>query len=298
MSLLPEKSEIDPIEHFKQAQEISARLRASLPGLFNRYYELLSSDNASDVGERLVVEDHIGKICNLFGNMHGIGAVAADLYNQGIINSRADVLELVSPIIREEDSNRKENPQSIALIGVVGRISSGKGSVGEIIANNFGGFHLPLSDRLREIAAAEGKQSPFSRDSLRTINDVYKPRFGKEVFVRWTIRTALNLATRYNKHVMSMDGFRSLEEAQYFKSQGGYLIAIEADDEVRFQRLLDRKRSGDDFTKDIFNISERKERPWIDPIFQIADVVIDNNGTYEELENATLLAINQFTKTE
>lgn len=291
MSITPEYGEPDQIDLFRQASENIKKFRDSLPGLFNLYYELLPSAAASDIGERLVVQDHLGRICNYLGNMHGIHQLAGDLYNQGVVDSRADVLDLVSPIIREEDTVKTENSQTIPLVGVVGRISSGKGSVGEIIASNFGGFHLPLSDRLREIAVAEGDQSPFSREKLRKINDDYKPRFGKDIFVRWTIRKAINLAHRYKCELMSMDGFRSLEEAQYFKAQGGFLIGVETDDEIRFQRLLERKRAGDDFSRQIFKNSDEKERAWIDPIFEIADIVIQNDGTYEELITRTLAAL-------
>jgi dephospho-CoA kinase len=171
----------------------------------------------------------------------------------------------------------------VPMIGVVGAISSGKGTIGEIIQERYQGIHLPLSDRLREVSIGLDGDLTFGRGKLRELNDILKPAYGKDVFVRWTMAMAQRQAQRQKYPVVSLDGFRSLEEAQKFKDEGGFLIGVRATRKTRFQRLVERGRLGDDGWKEFLK-SDRIESAWIRPIFEICDVVIDNNGDREKLD--------------
>lgn len=237
-------------------------------------------------GERVLVEQMMGELIFHLAQWNGVDAVAGKLFLRGVVPDRGEVLRLAAPTYTLKDREQNETlklPGDFRCLGIFGNISSGKGTVGEIVHKLVGSMHLPLSDRLREIAAAQGEAPPFGREVLRGINDWLKPAYGKQVFVAWTLSRALKLGALYQLPLVTMDGFRSEEEAGWFKAQGGVLIGVTADPEVRFQRLLSRARAGDDFDRDKFVASELIEAEWINPIFKLADYMIENNGTEAEL---------------
>ncbi|MBP9700282.1 hypothetical protein KBD71_03285 [Candidatus Woesebacteria bacterium] len=192
----------------------------------------------------------------------------------------------------ERTRNVESSEKVVPMIGIVGAISSGKGTIGDQLRATYGGIHLPLSDRLREVSLALGGDNTFPRTVLRTVNDALKPVYGNDVFVRWTIDIAQRQAQRHNYPVVSMDGFRSLEEAQTFKNAGGILIGVTASQQTRFNRLVARGRFGDDGW-DSFLQSDAIESEWIDPILEICDYSIDNNGNEGELLGQVNAVINQ-----
>lgn len=263
-------------------------LYSAITALLNLRTTLSSQANSTELKpEVLAVEHTIGQLAVHLGEWSGIGDVAGKLLMMGAVCSRGDVLRYAAPIYDQMDS--KELISKIPLMGIVGRISSGKGTVGEIIKNLTGSYHLPLSDRLREYAVALGQFPPFSRNTLRDINDELKPRFGKQIFVDWTMNLAKQLATRYQFPLITIDGFRSLEESQHFIDNGGILIGITSRDEIRYNRLLQRNRDGDDFNWELFSKSDSIERVWIDPIFELIpkENVISNDGDIDDLTSQT-----------
>lgn len=255
--------------------------------LLNLRQTLIAQKDSSQLPEINALERTIGELLVYIGDWNGIDAVAAKLLLMGAIPSRGDILRLAAPIYDRLDANEFES--RVPLIGIVGRISSGKGTVGNIISDMTGSYHMPLSDRLREYAVTHGHVKSASRDTLRQVNDELKPRFGNQVFVDWTIKLARQLSQRYQFPLVTIDGFRSVEETQFFIDQGGVVIGITASDDVRFSRLLQRNREADDFNEKAFLESDRKERAWIDPIFAMIppERVIVNDGSYEDLVKST-----------
>lgn len=264
-------------------------LKYKLIGMFNLRSSLISclDTDPNAAVELQMLEELLGRILIYLAEWSGPGKIAGELLLMGAIDSRGDVMRLIAPIYDYMDGKEVENPK-IPMIGIVGKISSGKGTAGEYIEKLCHGRHLPLSDRLRELAESEGAESPYPREKLREINDKIKPRFGNSTFVNWTIDAAKRLAPIYDYKVISMDGFRSLEEAQFFKNSGGILIAITASADTRFNRLVERNRGADDFSREAFNKSDAIEGAWIDPIIEIADIVIQNETSEQELQNAVL----------
>ncbi|NMB56672.1 hypothetical protein GYA19_01890 [Candidatus Beckwithbacteria bacterium] len=226
----------------------------------------------------------------------GIGDLAGRLYFLGRIPDRGEALRLLAPKLTEVDRKEKGWQRSFPVIGVVGRIASGKGAIGEIIAKYYDSFHYPFSDRLREVAIAQGNFPPWERSELRDVDRAIKPTYGPETFVKWTLamieRRALAL---HMPQIASVDGFRSVEETQWFLSQPHtVLIAVTAADKVRFQRTLGRRREGEDpLTFEGFMGNDKIERQWIDPILKLANFTLDNSGSLEELEEKVLRIIRR-----
>ncbi len=182
-------------------------------------------------------------------------------------------------------------PIDRALLGVVGRVASGKGTVGRLLETHYHFTHHVLSDRLREVGLLYGQRPPYERGFLRKINDIYKPIFGKQIFVAWTL-TFIRTFSDTVRH--SLDGFRSVEEATYFLSQGGSLIGVHADQQIRYKRLLERNRANDSVTWEDFQETERIEGVWIDPIFPLTSKTINNNGNLTDMEHQMATIVPQF----
>lgn len=83
-----------------------------------------------------------------------------------------------------------------------------------------------------------------------------------------------------------VDGFRAPAEVELFKANFSdfLLILVEADEKVRFKRrkIDDPKATIEDIRKrDMMDIKNKR----MDRVFNMADIVLDNNGTQKELEN-------------
>jgi dephospho-CoA kinase len=224
---------------------------------------------------------------NIFGYS---GNLVSFLVIQAVVDSQEEAeLYIAKAELTHQQNKEREIQKPTPMIGIVGHISSGKGTVGEILQKRFKSAHFPLSDRLREMSFSFGGSATFPREFLRDINDLIKPTFGMDAFVKLTIPIAQRTARNRKLSLVTLDGFRSLEEARSFQKQDGILIGIEADQKTRYERLVARNRPGDDDWEK-FLVSDAKESAWIDPIFAICNYRIPNEGSPEQLEE-TLLAI-------
>lgn len=197
----------------------------------------------------------------------------------------------------------EEKLSNIPIVGVVGKIASGKGSVAQVLSEKYDVMSFPFSDRLRAISLAMGFSPPYTRGELRRVNDVYKPTFGKHIFVEWTLIMAARMAeSMHIPQLIVVDGFRSVEEAQFFLDQPNtHLIAVVADvDEkidrqIRFQRQHARRRGEEDsLTMERFTSDDAIESTWIQPVIELAEErgkVVVNSGTLDDLAQKTFAVL-------
>jgi len=237
----------------------------------------------------------------------GLSSVMGQAHLLGWVDNGADVFRIVEPSLRAYYESLKpgneEKLSNIPVIGVVGKIASGKGTVAEILGKNFDVMSFPFSDRLRGIALAMGFRPPYTRVQLRTINDIYKPAFGNQIFVEWTLIQAARMAQSLHvPQIIVTDGFRSVEETEYFlKEPNTHLVAILAspnmqeDRGIRFQRQLERKRGAEDsLTMAKFMKDDEIESNWIDPVIALAQErggVIINDGDLDDLSSNVMSAL-------
>ena len=163
-----------------QLQDKHERI-AAYTGLFNLLRTLQQQDapKTEIFATETMLEDWLGW-SEEYGTPYEI---ARFLVSLGVIRSRTEVYSRISKFYNRFDSQLPESePRQTPIIGIVGQISAGKGTVGEIISKQIGSMHFPLSDRLREVAHINS-QPPFERNTLRQVNDKIKPRFGQHTFV-------------------------------------------------------------------------------------------------------------------
>lgn len=167
------------------------------------------------------------------------------------------------------------------ILGIAGEMGSGKGTIAKHIIEEHKGnvhrFSTILRDLLDRIYVSQ------TRENISTISTILRKNFGEDILAK-----AMYHDTKKDEHeIVAVDGVRRmadilyLEEVPHFK-----LIYIEADMEVRYERVIKRGENDGDKTK---TLEEFKRDHELETELQIRDLknyanyVIDNNGTYQEL---------------
>lgn len=174
------------------------------------------------------------------------------------------------------------------IIGVTGTFGSGKDTVASVLEKDYNLLHVSTSDIVRE-KSMERHGSIERNPYLQETATYYRKEFGGDYFARQAYKRYQDQAERYNGVVIT--GIRSLGEARAIHDLGGIMVQVDAPIEVRYGRMVDRQRDAESqMTLDEFKASEAKERTGgdddasfnIDKLAEMADVKIDNSGTYEQ----------------
>jgi dCMP deaminase len=168
------------------------------------------------------------------------------------------------------------------IIGLTGKNGSGKTAVSEYLKSR--GFeYYSLSDEIREEVRKRGQE--ITRDVLIEVGNELRGRFGPGVLAERILR---RLEDDRN---CVIDSIRNPQEVDVLKRRKDFaLLALEADQTVRFERSRARDREGAARTIDQFVDEEARELDSDNPASQqlhatqrLADAVVTNNGTLQEL---------------
>lgn len=111
-----------------------------------------------------------------------------------------------------------------------------------------------------------------------------REKFGKDI---WAIKTIEKIKSKNKVQTILIDGIRSYEEVDSFKSALGsnfFLIAINSSDYLRHKRALIRRRKDD--SNVIRKIKERDKREieWgIKDAIKFSDIIVSNKGSIKDL---------------
>ena len=175
---------------------------------------------------------------------------------------------------------------SYIVIGLTGKNAAGKGTVAEILSQNNFVYHS-LSDSLRDELKILGKDE--TRDNLIETGNKLRKEGGPGVLAD---KMVPKLSTDHN-HIV--DSIRNPFEVNSLRdncsSNTFFLISVDADARLRYDRLCSRGRIGDSDSWESFVNQEKQEENNDDPNKQqlsktmdMADYSIDNSGTLEDLE--------------
>lgn len=165
--------------------------------------------------------------------------------------------------------------------GVMGKMAAGKDAVTDYL-QELGWHEIGMGDLVRELATERGLE--HSRDNLDMVQEEYTSQFGRGYFAKLAAERAIE--SEYDNVVIN--GLRRPEDVD--EIQGAYedifLVGVDADDHVRYERMKDRGRVGDpESFEDFLEMDANQERLFgIDESFSRAHYVINNNGTYDELK--------------
>lgn len=166
------------------------------------------------------------------------------------------------------------------LLGISGKIGSGKDSMADILLDNFNfDEQIRFSDPLTEFMDGIGLE--LNRENYQRVGFYLRNIFGREILVETIVRRIKN---KPNKNII-INGIRYQIEFDAVKNLGGIIIGIIADDETRFKRVNDRKRFGKEISWEEFQKYEKGETEiHIEGLLKITDYTIYNNDSLKDLE--------------
>ena|SRR3990167_4748017 len=182
-----------------------------------------------------------------------------------------------------------EQLRSIPTIGLVGHLGSGKETVAEILSKHFNFVNFPISQILRELAQAKGHSPHTNRETLGQISSQLVNQYGSNAIISISYDLIKNYHALVPIRGAIIDGIRHLGETEGLKRiPNNVLIGVRTARETCFKRLTVRNRPGDITSYEEFTRMADLEEQWLTPIFELADVVFDNNGSLEELEKQVI----------
>jgi len=175
------------------------------------------------------------------------------------------------------------------IIGLTGKFAAGKGTVADYLGRLGYRYHS-LSDVIREELKARG--IPESREALTEAGNSLRRADGPAALAMRIVQRLQDGAP----HIV--DSIRNPAEVEALRMiPGFFMVGVDADPRVRFERLIARGRQGDPTTFEQFAALEERETTSTDPSTQqlratwaLVDEVIQNDGTVDELE-ASIRAI-------
>lgn len=168
------------------------------------------------------------------------------------------------------------------VLGLVGKFCSGKGSVAEYLVKKHGFKAASFSDRIREEILNRGQE--ITRENLQIVGGQMRQEFGPAV-----------LAIKTWEHIQKASAVkavvetpRSVEEVEYLKKiPNFFLINVDSDQKIRFERMKARKRESDPQVWEEFLAAEErdlhKDGRSIEECIAMSDSNLENNGTEKEL---------------
>ena len=169
------------------------------------------------------------------------------------------------------------------IIGITGSLGAGKGTIVEYLISQKNFKHYSVSGYL--VGELEKQKRASDRDGLREIANEIRTKFGPD----YITRILFEKAKKEGKNAV-IESVRNPKEAEFIKSRGGCLFAVDADQKTRFKRIRSRGTSKDSVTFKEFKIQEEKESKTKDPNVQnlpkcilMSDYKFDNNGSIEDL---------------
>ena len=172
------------------------------------------------------------------------------------------------------------------VIGLVGPIASGKGTVASYLKEK-GYRAYSLSDVLKEEVTARGLE--VARATCNIVSNDMRETLGADILAR---RTA-EIIERDNREKVVIDAIRNPKEIDFLRQKfGAKIIGVVADQKRRYDFFVERGL----YLDEIKNFEQFKElddmelaqagdhKQQVATCLDLADIVIENNGAVEDLE--------------
>ncbi len=175
------------------------------------------------------------------------------------------------------------------IIGITGTNGSGKGTVVDYLVTEKGFMHYSVRGYLLELIRDQGL--PENRKSMISMANKLREDYDSPSYI---IDQLYKRAKEFGKNCI-IESIRTLGEVISLKEKGNfYLIAVEADPKIRYERILLRKSETDHISFETFLENENREMESKDPnkqnlsaCIEMADFVLNNNGSINELIEQT-----------
>lgn len=183
------------------------------------------------------------------------------------------------------------------IIGITGTDGAGKGTVVAHLVAHHGFTHYSARDLI--VAEIERQGLPVDRNQMRITANELRGVYGNDVVVK----KALERASVEGRERIVIESIRALAEAECLKAEGGILLAVDAEPEVRYQRVQARRSATDQVSYEQFLAHEELEKNDPDPhgmqkakVIEMADFVIMNSASISELQKDVDIFLKKFDK--
>jgi dephospho-CoA kinase len=166
------------------------------------------------------------------------------------------------------------------VIGLIGKIGSGKTTVGRHLREEYGASEHKFSTILSDIL--DRLHLPQRREYLQALGAALRESLGGDVIVKAFEKDL----EKDPSEVLVVDGIRYENEVDMLKGlENSVLVYVDAPARIRYERAVKRGERGEggiSFEEFLRNDSAETERR-IESLKPLADHVIDNTGTLEDL---------------
>jgi dephospho-CoA kinase len=127
------------------------------------------------------------------------------------------------------------------IIGLVGEISSGKGTAAAYLSEKYQAETLKFSTVLRDIL--KRLYLDISRQNLQTLSPLLREGFGQDVLARVINEDASHLQA----DLIVVDGIRRFADIAHLKNNPDFfLVSVDAPIETRYDRIIKRGENSDE----------------------------------------------------
>jgi dihydrofolate reductase len=183
------------------------------------------------------------------------------------------------------------------ILGITGSFGAGKGTIVEYLVKNKNFKHYSMGDYIAKKVEEDGKK--VDRNALLEKGNELRRKYGSAHIVEELYK----IANRSGGNCI-IESLRAPAEVEALKSKGNfYLLAVDAEPQLRYKRIRTRNSSKDNVTYAEFIGVENKEMHSEDPAKQniskcilMADYSLTNNGTFKQLYNQIEKVLNEIQK--
>lgn len=182
------------------------------------------------------------------------------------------------------------------IIGITGTLGAGKGTVVEYLERQKGFDHYSVRAFLLEEICKRGMAE--NRDSMFNLANELRAQHGSAY-----VTDQLYFKAAESGRNCIIESIRTPGEIDSLREKGKFfLFAVDADPEIRYQRIAERQSETDHISFETFIDNESREMNTSDPnkqnlkaCIRESDFVLNNNGTKEDLFREVEKVLGQIT---
>jgi dephospho-CoA kinase len=188
------------------------------------------------------------------------------------------------------------------ILGITGTNGAGKGTVVEYLVHEKGFTHY--SARAEIVAEIERRGLAVSRDTMNEVGTALRrehgPTYLSTIFMARAAESGVTDAV--------IESIRTVAEAENIKAKGGFLLVVDADRRLRYERIAARASATDRVSFEEFCAQEDREMDSAEPenpavmnmraVIAMADATVRNEGTVAELNAQTDAALARLASRE
>ena len=167
------------------------------------------------------------------------------------------------------------------VIGLTGQIACGKGVIKKFLISEYQASDYRFSTILRDVLIRLHFEQ--SRANIQKMSTLLRQVFGEDILANVMAQDIKN----DDHHFIVIDGIRRLADIKYLREiPGFFLVSVEASEELRHQRVIERNENPGDDKKtfaDFLKDQEAESESEIPNTMAAADYVIKNDGSWDHL---------------